>query len=62
MKNKTSKATLNQFMRGSNLINVTFMVKYLMKNKTSKAILNKFMRGGGSKIRKNGPTSFMDGP
>ena len=44
MKNKTSKAMLNQFMRGRNLINVTFVVKYLMKNKTTKAILNQFMR------------------
>jgi len=44
MKNKTSKAILNQFMRGRNLMNVIFVVKCLMKNKTSKAILKQFMR------------------
>ena len=32
------KFTLNQFMRGRNLINVNIATKYLMKNKTSKAI------------------------
>ena len=30
---KTSKAILNQFMRGKKLMNVTFVVKYWMKNK-----------------------------
>ena len=40
-----SKAILNQFMRQRNLMNVAFVVKYLMKNKTSKALLYQFMRG-----------------
>ena len=39
-KEQNSKVLLNQFMRGRNLMNVTFVVKYLMKKKTSKAILN----------------------
>ena len=37
MKNETSKAILNQFMRERNLMNVIFVVKYLMKNKTQKS-------------------------
>ena len=40
----TLKPILNQFIRGRNIMNVTFVVKYLMENKTSKAILNQFTR------------------
>ena len=43
-KNKTSKAILNQFMRGRNLRNLNIVTKDLMKKKSSKAILNQFMR------------------
>ena len=45
MNNETSKAVLNQLMKGRKLLNVTFVVKYYKMNKTSKAILYQFMRG-----------------
>ena len=38
------KSHIESVHEGRNLMNLTFVVKYLMENKTSKAILNQFTR------------------